>query len=47
MVGLPERGKPGAWKLLQASEALNGKALWGITVLYPGESGGIVPMKRR
>ena len=51
MIGLLERGKPRTWKQSNANEVLNGKMTekkkkQHITILYLGESGGIVPMKR-
>ncbi|HFH8624728.1 TPA: hypothetical protein ACIN5E_000180 [Streptococcus agalactiae] len=47
---MSERGKPRAWKQSNANEVLNGKMTekkQHITVLYLGESGGTVPMKRK
>ena len=49
MIRLSERGKPGTRKQSNANEVLNGKMTvkQHITILYPGESGGTVPMKRK
>ena len=49
MIRLSERGKPGTWKQSNANEVLNGKMTvkQHITILYLGESGGTVPMKRK
>ncbi len=50
MIRLSERGKLGTQKQSNANEVLNGKVvkknLNNITILYLGESGGIVPMKQ-
>lgn len=46
MIGISEHGKPGMHRPLQADCAVPRKRFSPITVFYPGESSGMVPVKR-
>jgi hypothetical protein len=46
MIRISERGKLGMSKSLQAVDTVGRKGFTSITVFYPSESRGIVPMKR-
>lgn len=49
MIGISERGKLGTKRPLQVDDVVDGNtlAMKAITILYPGESSGMVPVKPR